>query len=199
MDNYTFFPLFRDSYTSGVPINYHPGAFGFKRRVNYHTGVDLYCSDGDCVNAIEDGIVVGKGIFTGPEVGSAWWEKTHYLMIQGSSGVFNYGEVYPPLLEIGDEVEGGTQILHVKRVLFEDKKRSDIPFHSCSMLHLELYKHGASEPVDWRDYAKPECLLDPTAHLLSAYLLDNKAYNTKSIISLMNQNRWDNSDGRTVG
>ena len=44
---------------AGIPLNFHPGAFGFQRRVNWHPGVDLYTTDGQIVKSIEDGVVVG--------------------------------------------------------------------------------------------------------------------------------------------
>ena len=128
------FPL---SKCAGVPLNFHPGAFGFKRRVNYHPGVDLYTEHGQPVFAIEDGTVVGKGIFTGPIVGTHFWNTTFYLMVEGKSGVFNYGEILPPTLEIGEKVEADEIIAFVDQVLFDHKFRADIPHHSCCMLHLE--------------------------------------------------------------
>lgn len=154
---------------SGIPINHHPGAFGFKRPWNFHPGVDLYTKDGEAVYTIEDGVVVSKGIFTGPEVGHNWWETTWYIMIKGKTGVFNYGEIYNSPFQVGCEVIEGQTIGNVKRVLFEHKYRPDIPGHSCSMLHLELYKGDALEPVEWLD-ARPELLLDPTPFIIPPYL-----------------------------
>lgn len=154
---------------SGIPINYHPGAFGFKRPWNHHPGIDLYTTDAQPVFAIEDGVVVSAGLFTGPQVGTDWWETTWYLMVQGKSGVFNYGEIYATYFQVGDEIRCGQEIGKVKRVLFEDKLRPHIPGHSTSMLHLELYKHGSKEPVEWLD-KKPPALLDPTPILLPLWL-----------------------------
>jgi murein DD-endopeptidase MepM/ murein hydrolase activator NlpD len=167
----------------GVPINYHPGAFGFHRPWNYHPGVDLYTNDGEIVYAIEDGVVVSTGIFTGPEVGSNWWETTWFVMVQGESGVFNYGEIQKTRWSPGDKVKCGQEIGKVKRVLFEDKLRPNIPGHSTSMLHLELYSHGSIQPIEWADKIKPSHLLDPTPIILPLWL------KTKPMTNF----QWDNS------
>lgn len=66
------FPL--KNYNFKIPQGNHPGAFGFKRKHDFHTGIDLYCNDFDSVFAIEDGIIVNIEQFTGPEVGSDWWQ-----------------------------------------------------------------------------------------------------------------------------
>lgn len=148
----------------GIPINYHPGAFGYKRKWNFHPGVDLYTNDWQSVYAIEDGVVVSIGLFTGPAINMPWWENTWYIMIEGKSGVFNYGELQEPQsgwIRVGKKVIAGSCVGNVKRVLFEDKLRPRIPGHSTSMLHLELYTHGTTEPVEWLD-KKPPNLLDPT-------------------------------------
>lgn len=182
---------------SGIPMNFHPGAFGFQRRVNWHPGIDLYTTDKQSVRAIEDGIVVGTGIFTGPAIESPWWEETYYLMIEGKTGVFNYGEIYEPDYKVGDVVIEFENIAKIKRVLFEHKLRPDIPGHSCSMLHLELYTHGTTEPVHWHQFQKPSNLLDPTPHLLQMYLDEKVQY--VDILNDLNKLQWDNSNGKTVG
>lgn len=182
---------------SGIPMNFHPGAFGFQRRVNWHPGVDLYTRDGEPVYAIEKGVIVGTGVFTGPKVGTPFWETTHYLMVEGKTGVFNYGEIYESLFEVGEEIEESQNIGYVKRVLFEHKLRPDIPGHSCSMLHLELYTHGTTEPVHWHQFQKPSNLLDPTPHLLQMYFDEKVQY--VDILNDLNKLQWDNSNGKTVG
>lgn len=176
--------LFPLHHCNGIPINHHPGAFGFHRRKNHHTGVDLYCKDGEVVRAAEDGTVVKIELFTGPKVGHDWWEETWGVMVEGASGVINYGEVTPLLQErieigeyagrsprpisVGSVVQRGDQIGNVKRVLFQNKTRPDIPGHSTSMLHLELYQTGTREFADWHDASKNPTLLDPTPYLLNA-------------------------------
>lgn len=182
---------------AGIPLNFHPGAFGFKRRVNYHPGVDLYTERDQEVLAIEDGIVVAREVFTGPLVKTPFWNTTFYLMIEGESGVFNYGEIDHPTFLVGDKVRAGEVIGHVDQVLFDHKFRRDIPFHSCSMLHLELYKHGTTEPIEWATFKKPPQLLDPTPHLLQGYL-DNKVQFV-NIFNDFNKFQWDNSHLESVG
>ena len=184
MDRWKF-PLTK---CNGIPINHHPGAFGFHRRKNHHTGVDLYCEDGSYVYAAEKGTIVNVDVFTGPKLGHEWWEETYGLMIEGASGVINYGEITPDAsCVVGNQVERGQVIGRVKRVLFADKHRPDIPGHSTSMLHLELYKHGAREFADWDDVSKNPYLLDPTPHLLNA---QDCSYNILT---------WDNPEGKQVG
>jgi phosphopantothenoylcysteine decarboxylase len=179
------FPLVR---CTGVPINHHPGAFGFHRRKNHHTGVDLYCENGSIVRAVEPGTVVHVGIFTGPKVGHPWWEETWGIMVEGPSGVVNYGEITPlDKIKVGYELNRGEDIGKVKRVLFEDKFRPDIPGHSTSMLHLELYKHGTRDFADWHDVSKNPQLIDPTKELLDAA--------GAPTITLT----WDNIERKTVG
>jgi hypothetical protein len=50
---------------TGIPAHPHPGAFAARRRHDVHTGVDLYCSEGEPVLAVEDGDVVNVEPFTG--------------------------------------------------------------------------------------------------------------------------------------
>lgn len=178
------FPLDR---CAGIPINHHPGAFGFHRQKNHHTGVDLYTTDGAPVDAVEDGVIVKIDKFTGPEVGHTWWEETWGMMIEGASGVVNYGEIYSPSLTVGDRVKRGQKIANVKRVLFENRLRTDIPGHSCSMLHFELYKHGTREFADWHDPKKNPALLDPTPKLMASEGSPNVTWT------------WENAEEKTVG
>lgn len=173
---------------SGIPINHHPGAFGFHRKKNHHTGVDLYCENESAVFAVEQGIVVKIDVFTGPKLGHDWWEETYAVMVEGASGVVNYGEITPSkYLKVGDFVGKGNLIGHVKRVLFENKLRPDIPGHNTSMLHFELYKHGCREFADWHNPSKNPNLLDPTQNLLNA---KNAPLNTLT---------WDNAEEKVVG
>lgn len=178
---------------NGIPINHHPGAFGFNRRKNHHTGVDLYCKDGSTVYAVEDGTIVKIDVFTGPKAGHTWWEETYGIMIEGKSGVVNYGEVQCPDshcsfgVSVGDKVKKGMPFAKVKRVLFEDRLRPDIPGHSCSMLHLELYKHGTREFADWHDPQKNPNLCDPTPFLMAAIHAPSQHLT------------WDNAEAKTVG
>jgi hypothetical protein len=104
-------------------------------------------------------------------------------MVEGRSGVFNYGEIRKPNIPVGTHVIAGECIANIKRVLFEDKLRPNIPGHSTSMLHLELYTHGSIQPVEWVDRIKPPNLLDPTPIILPIWL------ETQSMTNF----QWDNS------
>ena len=42
-----------------------------------HTGVDLYCNEGDEVRAMCDGQIVAIEWFTGPSVQMPWWNDTN--------------------------------------------------------------------------------------------------------------------------
>ena len=145
-----------------VPEQNHPGSFGFRRKHDIHTGIDLYTYEGAKVYAIEDGEVVRVDVFTGPKIGMDWWNETWAVMIEGESGVINYGEIKPNC-SLGQKLKAGDLLGTVIPVLPADKHRTDIPGHSCSMLHLELYQHGARDFAIWPlDQEKPIELLDPT-------------------------------------
>lgn len=148
-----------------IPRTPHPGAFGTCRKYDVHTGVDLYAPEGTPVFAVEDGEVVAVGTFTGPEVGSPWWHTTKFVMVHGVSGVVLYGEVQTTL-KVGLRLIQGAHVGSVLTVLTKPP-REDIPEHSASMLHLELYEAGVREPVEWPlGEGCPAGLLDPTPHLL---------------------------------
>jgi len=158
----------------------HPGAFGYKRKFDHHAGVDLYCDMSyihNPVYAVETGVVVAIENFTGPGDKSPWWNDTQCVMIEGASGVVNYGEIRPLLdLAIGQRVLRGEEIGIVIPVLKEGKERPDIPGHSRLMLHMELYEHGTRTPCGvWEhDGEIPKGILDPTQHLLSARGIETK-------------------------
>ncbi len=150
---------------NGIPDKGHPGSFACQRKHEKHTGVDLYCKDKELVHAVEDGTVVGKEGFTGPQVESPWWNDTDCLLVEGATGVVVYGEISVPYhINVGCKVMKGQYIGNVKRVLTEGKERNDIMGHSTSMLHMELYPHGfykASKGFD-------EFLDDVTPYLLES-------------------------------
>ena len=151
--------------TTGLPLPPHPGAWGFQRAYHIHEGVDLYVPHMTQVTAAEPGEVVAIMPFTGEQAGSSWWHKTWAVMVEGPSGVVNYGEIVPdPALEVGDKIEAGANVGKVLTVLKKDKGRP------MSMLHLELYARGAREPVEWkledRALLAPDGLLNPTFHLM---------------------------------
>jgi len=150
-----------------LPRGEHPGAFGAVRKFDVHTGVDLYTFEFTPVISVEDGVVVRVLQFTGKAVGSPWWRDTWAVLVEGPSGVVCYGEIHPFVI-VGVRVVAGSRIGSVKRVL-DSEARSDIPGHLPTMLHLELYKTGTREPVEWRlGEPRPESLLDPTPYLRAA-------------------------------
>lgn len=128
---------------TGFPMSGHPGSFACQRKHEKHTGVDLYTTDGQPVSAVENGNVVGIEHFTGEWDNTPWWNNTDCILVEGATGVVCYGEVLPEeSLKVGDPVMRGERIATVRRVLKENKDRPDIPGHSTSMLHMELYPHG---------------------------------------------------------
>ena len=133
------------------------GQYGAVRKHDVHTGVDLYAPDGASVVAVESGIVVAIGAFTGPQAGSPWWADTSYVMVEGPSGVVLYGEVSPDC-KVGDLVPEGHLVGAVKRALVKDK---GLP---TSMLHVELYSKGTRVCCEsWLPgQPKPEGLQDPS-------------------------------------
>lgn len=140
-----------------IPSGTHPGAFGSNRKHDVHTGIDLYCEDGDFVYAIEDGVVVNICDFTGPKVNLPWWNDTRAILIEGKSGVILYGELIEQV-KIGDVVIEGQPIGKIKRVLKVDK---GLPM---DMLHLELYESGyRGDGEIWSlGEVKPNLLKDPS-------------------------------------
>lgn len=155
-----------------VPSGDHPGAFGFSRKFDVHTGVDLYCDveKENPVFAVETGTVVKVGCFTGSSDNTPWWNDTKYMMVEGASGVVNYGEILPhEHIRVGMSVSYGQEIGKVVPVLREGKERPDIPGHSRAMLHIELYKHGVRDCDVWKHgEPQPKDLLDPTSLLLGS-------------------------------
>ena len=146
-----------------IPTDDHPGAFGAVRTHDIHTGVDLYCSEGDLVYAMEPGLVVGVCDFTGVAAGSPWWNDTQAILIEGADGVTLYGEV-DALVSPGDLVYAGQLIAFVKRVLVKDKGRP------MDMLHLERYEPGYRGTGEiWHLGApKPDSLVNPTKYILDS-------------------------------
>lgn len=152
---------------SGIPVGNHPGAFSTQRKHEKHTGLDLYCEDDTLVYAVESGTVVAIEHFTGAWDHTPWWENTDCVMVEGASGVVCYGEVdVPAWVQVGSKVEARQYIARVKRVLKKGKERPDIPGHSTSMLHMELYPHGTRKPSNGFE---EHLLNDPAPFLWDAY------------------------------
>lgn len=120
-----------------IPVGAHVGAYGAVRAFHTHEGVDLYCPEGTPVYAMEDGVVVHTEWFTGPMAGFDCWNDTQAVMIEGASGVINYGEIlFVDGIAEGAKIMQGELLGHVRTVLKKDKGRP------MSMLHVELYEKG---------------------------------------------------------
>jgi phosphopantothenoylcysteine decarboxylase len=154
----------------GIPVGVHPGSFGYARNSGGpHTGVDLYCREMQSVFAVEAGKVVGIEHFTGEQDGTPWWNNTDCVLIEGKSGVCCYGEIKPYYVQVGDFVNKGGLIGHAIPVLKDGKHRSDIPGHSRTMLHFELYKHGVRNASQSFQQGVDELgMVDPTTFLQNA-------------------------------
>lgn len=175
-------------YNRGIPINNHPGAFGCRRKYDVHTGVDLYGKPGDYVYAIKDGIVVDVDIFTGDST-TEWWLPTDAITIESDTENYVYGEL-EPLVKIGERICKGQVIGKLKPVLKPEKLRSDIPKHSCTMLHLEKYSRDYEPDKGWavwydnswydtktnryREGGRPKYLLDPTNDLIDILVKNHR-------------------------
>lgn len=129
-----------------IPEEGSLGDFASKRSFYFHSGIDLYCSKGQEVIAIEDGIVISFDCFTGPnsKPPSPWWNETFSVMVEGESGVIAYCELLiADPLDIGDRIKAGDSIGHIVPVLKKDKG------NGTAMLHLEQYVPGVMESVTW--------------------------------------------------
>ncbi len=78
------FPLKNFKYT--IPTGTDLGAFGVPRKHDVHTGVDLYCQEGDPVFAIEQSVITDIIPFTGEIAGFPWWNNTYAVVLSGASG-----------------------------------------------------------------------------------------------------------------
>ena len=153
------FPLKKYKYELPKPF-IDPGGFGTIRKYDTHTGVDLYCEDGDEVFAIEDGVVIAIEDFTGENAGSPWWEQTQAVVIKSGNLIWLYGEITTDLV-VGQKISEGQIIGNVKRVLKKDKQKTP-----TSMLHMELYDDYNGSVIWEHNKPKPNGLLDPTNKLI---------------------------------
>lgn len=150
--------------TTEIPVEPHPGSFGYVRKNHIHEGVDLYAEEGDDVIAIEDGVVRKIIPFTGEIANTPWWNNTYSILIDHDSYLINYGELIPAEnLKEGHKVKAGDVIGCIRTVLLKDKGRP------MAMLHIEMYQPAATSPVtEWSlNTPKPEYLIDPTPLLKS--------------------------------
>lgn len=147
-----------------LPVGSHVGAFGTVRRHHVHEGVDLYACDQDPVVAMEDGVVVMVGPFTGLKAGFPWWLDTDVVMVEGAHGVLAYGEILADAWSVGDRVQAGDRMGRISPVLRHDKGRPRF------MLHVERYIPGIRESCGvWPlNTPRPTGLLDPTPVLMAA-------------------------------
>lgn len=146
-----------------IPGRGHPGAFGAIRKHHIHEGVDLYALEGDEVFAMEAGVIVSLGAFTGPSAGTPWWLDTQFVMVQSASQVLCYGEIsLASGLSVGASIEEGQLLGTIATVLRNDKGRPR------NMLHMERYVSGVRASCGlWPLHTPcPLGLLDPTPILL---------------------------------
>ena len=172
------FPVAQQTKGRFVPTAGHPGSFGHARKHDTHTGVDLYTKYGTQVHAVEAGVVVDVIPFTGKnaigEDGKPmdWWRDTQAVLVKGASGIVVYGEIQAQTRK-GFALAKGAVLGYIMDVLPKEKLRPDIPHHSTSMLHIELYTtEAAAQNFKWRTWKlgepQPEGLLDPTPFLLAS-------------------------------
>lgn len=178
----SWFPI-NTQYNRGIPINSHPGAFGCVRKYDIHTGIDLYGKEEHSVYAINDGVVVKVGNFTGDET-TPWWLPTDAIIIKSDTEYYVYGELKPNVVE-GQIIKSGSRIGELIPVLLPEKIRSDIPKHSNVMLHLEKYDLSYDISMGWANWitreSRPSYLLDPTNDLISIL---QKAYRKVELLTL---------------
>lgn len=163
-----YFPIrnnFINKWGFNIPYYQDPAGFAVDRKFDKHTGVDIHCSEGSEIFAVESGEIINIENFTGPLAGSPWWNNTQAIWIRGASGIVVYGEV-TPLVKIGQKVTPDTMIGKVSKVLSKDKGTP------TSMLHLELYSEGMHETAVWKlNEPKPKYLKDPTPYLIRSLSL----------------------------
>lgn len=132
------FPL--NNYKHEIPTGDALGAFGVTRKHDMHTGVDLYCNEGDEVRAMCDGKIVAIEWFTGPSVQMPWWNDTQAVAIRSNFGTINYGEVKANSdFKVGDNVKAGdligwvTPVLKKERAKVHMRKREDFVWNATNI------------------------------------------------------------------
>ena len=143
-------PLKKKIDLAQIPVQ---GKFGTQRKFDIHTGVDIYCNEGEKVYAMEAGTVINVSPFTGQLAESPWWNNTQAVLIEGASGVILYGELNPSVF-IGQKIQEGDLLGTIMTVLKKDK---GLPM---TMLHLELYSSGYRGDGEWWKDEKPPQLLN---------------------------------------
>lgn len=112
------------------------GLFGTKRKYDTHTGIDIYCREGEQVLNLQEGKVVDVYQFTGEAVGSPWWNDTYAVVVSVGLLDIVYGEVIP-LVQVGDILLVGDVLGISTPVLKTDKGITP-----TTMLHLEAWVAG---------------------------------------------------------
>lgn len=137
-----------------LPLKTEPGSFGFVRKHDIHTGVDLYCEEAEPVYAMEDGEIIRVGHFTGEQCGTPWWNNTDFVLIRSKSGNILYGEIkLAPFLFRGAEGNIINEGMFLGTVIPVLKKNKGLPMN---MLHIELYSHDyVGDGVIW-DLGQPQ-------------------------------------------
>ena len=146
-----------------------PGGFGYVRKHHVHEGVDIYVPEETPVFNMCGGTIAHIGRFTGPHVGSPWWNDTWCVMVDTPVGTFNYGEIRPNgKLSIGEPILPGSKIGTVLRVLRNDKGKP------TSMLHLELYSRWCKQTMpihEWPLHAERPRGLGNVTPILNIFTL----------------------------
>jgi len=163
-----------DSYFKQIPAKGSPGSFWENRGDRFHCGVDIYAPENSNVYSIEKGKVKDIGIFTSPEI-VKYWNRTFYVIIKGTSGLFyKYAEMNSTYVNVDETVETGQLIGHIGLVLNSEKINEKSPEYikrikekgKLSMLHFEVYnskpfKNNKYVGGNWFHKMKPKILLDP--------------------------------------
>ena len=135
-----------------------PGSFGYVRKHDIHTGIDLYCNENDSVYSITGGEIINIIEFTGFNE-SPWWNDTYAVLVYTEGiGTIVYGEILPDnSLKIGDFIEEGKILGKIIPVLKKDKGLNPI-----NMLHIELYSNRCVDPIVWQlNTEKNKNLINP--------------------------------------
>lgn len=146
--------------TYNLPSEESQNVFGAVRKYDIHTGVDLFCDEGEPVFSMYHGWVTNVIKFTG-FAESPWWNNTHAVLIYHPEidKTFLYGELAHTVYT-GQRVNAGQCIGNVKTVLKHDK---GLPM---TMLHMECYSGKWHDAVWWHhDEEKPEGLEDIMPYL----------------------------------
>lgn len=140
---------------------YPQSNFGYVRKHDIHTGIDIYTLEHSEIYPFIEGKVVSIEQFTGEEVGCSWWNKTYCVVVETTLGLMLYGEIIPDAsLKINQNATSETLLGKVTPVLKKDKG-----INPTNMLHFEIYS-SAPVGVVWNlDESKPSNLLNPLESL----------------------------------